>query len=52
LEAAIIATITTVIDDIVRIYLDLARYSQWKFAISNFIGKLIINEIVVWVTVY
>ena len=34
------------------ISLGLARYSPWKFVISTFIGKLAINEIVVWAAVY
>jgi uncharacterized membrane protein len=36
----------------VYISLGLARYSPWKFIISTFVGKLTINEIVVWAAVY
>ena len=34
------------------ISLGLARYSPWKFVTSTFVGKLVINEIVVWAAVY
>jgi membrane protein DedA with SNARE-associated domain len=36
----------------VYISLGLARYSPWTFVISTFVGKLAINEIVVWTAVY
>jgi membrane protein DedA with SNARE-associated domain len=51
-KAAIIAAVTPIPDDIVYISLGLARYNPWKFVISTFIGKLAINEIVVWAAVY
>jgi membrane protein DedA with SNARE-associated domain len=51
-KAAIIAAITPIPDDIVYVSLGLARYSPWKFVISTFAGKLIINEIVIWGAVY
>ena len=51
-KAAIIAAITPIPDDIVYVSLGLARYSPWKFIISTFAGKLIINEIVIWGAVY
>ena len=51
-KAAIIAAVTPIPDDIVYISLGLARYSPWKFAISTFIGKLAINEIVIWAAIY
>ena len=35
-----------------NISLGLTRYSPWKFIISIFVGKLAINEIVVWTAVY
>jgi membrane protein DedA with SNARE-associated domain len=51
-KAAIIAAITPIPDDIVYVSLGLERYSPWKFVISTFAGKLIINEIVLWGAVY
>ena len=51
-KAAIIAAITPIPDDIVYVSLGLARYSPWKFIISTFAGKLIINEMVIWGAVY
>ena len=51
-KAAIVAAVTPIPDDIVYISLGLARYSPWKFAISTFIGKLAINEIVIWAAIY
>ena len=51
-KAAIIAAVTPIPDDIVYISLGLTRYSPWKFIISTFVGKLAINEIVVWAAVY
>jgi membrane protein DedA with SNARE-associated domain len=51
-KAAIIAAVTPIPDDIVYISLGLARYSPWKFVISTFVGKLAVNEIVVWAAVY
>jgi membrane protein DedA with SNARE-associated domain len=51
-KAAIIAAVTPIPDDIVYISLGLARYSPWKFIISTFVGKLAINEIVLWAAIY
>ena len=51
-KAGIIAAVTPIPDDIVYISLGLARYSAWKFVTSTFVGKLAINEIVVWAAVY
>lgn len=51
-KAAIIAAITPIPDDIVYVSLGLARYSPWKFIISTFAGKLIINEVVIWGAIY
>ena len=51
-KAAIIAAVTPIPDDIVYSSLGLARYSPWKFIISTFVGKLAINEIVLWSAVY
>lgn len=38
-------------DDIVIILLGIAKFSPWKFVITNFLGKLIANLIVIWGTV-
>lgn len=35
-------------DDIVIILLGMVKLSPWKFIITNFVGKLISNLIVVW----
>jgi membrane protein DedA with SNARE-associated domain len=51
-KAAIVAAATPIPDDIVYISLGLTGYSPWKFVISTFVGKLAINEIVVWAAVY
>lgn len=51
-KAALIAAMTPIPDDIVYISLALAKYSPWKFIVSSFAGKFIINEIVVWSAVY
>ena len=32
--------------------LGLVKYSPWKFILSTFLGKLILNEIIVWGSVY
>jgi membrane protein DedA with SNARE-associated domain len=51
-KAAIIAAMTPIPDVIVYVSLGLAKYSPWKFVTSTFVGKLAINEIVVWAAVY
>ena len=51
-KAAIIAGMTPIPDDIVYVSLGLAKYSPWKFVTSTFVGKLAINEIVVWAAIY
>lgn len=48
---AFVAAATPIPDDIVYIPLGLARYSPWKFALSTFGGKLVMNEAIVWGTV-
>lgn len=48
---ALVAAATPIPDDIVYIPLGLARYSPWKFALSTFAGKLLMNEVIVWGTV-
>jgi membrane protein DedA with SNARE-associated domain len=49
---AFVAALTPIPDDIVFIPLGLARYSPWKFAIATFGGKLILNEIIVFSSIY
>jgi membrane protein DedA with SNARE-associated domain len=49
---AFIAALTPIPDDLVYIPLGLARYSPWKFAVATFSGKFILNEIVVWSSVF
>jgi membrane protein DedA with SNARE-associated domain len=49
---AFIAALTPIPDDLVYIPLGLARYSPWKFAIATFSGKFILNEIIVWSSVF
>jgi membrane protein DedA with SNARE-associated domain len=50
--SAFVASATPIPDDIVYIPLGLARYSPWKFSLSTFAGKVVMNEAVVWGTVY
>jgi membrane protein DedA with SNARE-associated domain len=49
---AFIAALTPIPDDLVYIPLGLVKYSPWKFIISTFLGKFILNEIIVWGAVY
>lgn len=49
---AFVAAATPIPDDLVYIPLGLARYSPWKFALATFTGKLAMNEVIVWGTVY
>lgn len=49
---AFVAAATPIPDDIVYIPLGLARYSPWKFALSTFAGKVVMNEAIVWSTVF
>jgi membrane protein DedA with SNARE-associated domain len=49
---AFIAALTPIPDDLVYIPLGLVKYSPWKFILSTFLGKLILNEIIVWGSVY
>ena len=44
---AFIAAVSPIPDDIVYIPLGLAKYSPWKFAIATFLGKFVLNEMVV-----
>ena len=49
---AFIAAISPIPDDIVYIPLGLAKYSPWKFAISTFAGKFLLNEMIVLGSAY
>ena len=49
---AFVAAATPLPDDIVYIPLGLARYNPWKFALSTFAGKMVMNEAIVWSTVF
>jgi membrane protein DedA with SNARE-associated domain len=49
---AFIAAVSPIPDDIVFIPLGLAKYSPWKFAIATFLGKFVLNEIIVLGTIY
>lgn len=51
-SGAFIAALTPIPDDLVYIPLGLAKYSPWKFAVATFAGKLILNEVIVWGSVY
>jgi membrane protein DedA with SNARE-associated domain len=50
--AAFIAALTPIPDDLVYIPLGLTKYTPWKFVVSTFLGKFILNEIIVWGSVY
>lgn len=49
---AFAAAATPIPDDIIYIPLGIARYSPWKFALATFAGKVVMNEAIVWGTVY
>jgi len=49
---AFAAALTPIPDDLVYIPLGLAKYSPWKFAAATFAGKLAMNEVIVWGSVY
>lgn len=49
---AFVAAATPIPDDIVYIPLGLAKYSPWKFATATFAGKLVMNEAIVWSSIY
>ena len=49
---AFAAALTPIPDDLVYIPLGLAKYSPWKFAAATFAGKFIMNEAIVWGSVY
>jgi membrane protein DedA with SNARE-associated domain len=49
---AFVAAATPIPDDIVYIPLGLAKYSPWKFATATFAGKVVMNEAIVWSSIY
>jgi membrane protein DedA with SNARE-associated domain len=49
---AFIAALTPIPDDIVYIPLGLAKYNPWKFATATFAGKLLMNEFIVWGSIF
>ena len=49
---AFIAAATPVPDDLVYIPLGLAKYSPWKFATATFAGKVVMNEAIVWSSIF
>jgi membrane protein DedA with SNARE-associated domain len=49
---AFIAALTPIPDDIVYIPLGLAKYSPWKFATAIFAGKFLMNEVIVWGSIF
>lgn len=49
---AFVAALTPIPDDLVYIPLGLVKYTPWKFVVSTFLGKFILNEIIVWGSVY
>jgi membrane protein DedA with SNARE-associated domain len=49
---AFVAALTPIPDDIIYIPLGLAKYSPWKFATATFAGKLLMNESIVWGSIF
>lgn len=49
---AFAAAATPIPDDIIYIPLGIAKYSPWKFALATFAGKVVMNEAIVWSTVF
>lgn len=49
---AFIAALTPVPDDLVYIPLGLAKYNPWKFATATFAGKFLMNESIVWGSIF
>jgi membrane protein DedA with SNARE-associated domain len=49
---AFIAALTPIPDDIVYIPLGLAKYKPWKFATATFAGKFLMNESIVWGSIF
>ncbi len=49
---AFIAALTPIPDDIVYIPLGLAKYNPWKFATATFAGRFLLNESIVWGSIF
>ena len=49
---AFIAALTPIPDDLVYIPLGLAKYNPWKFATATFAGKVLMNEAIVWSSIF
>jgi membrane protein DedA with SNARE-associated domain len=49
---AFIAALTPIPDDLVYIPLGLAKYNPWKFATATFAGKFLMNETIVWGSIF
>lgn len=49
---AFVAALTPIPDDLVYIPLGLAKYNPWKFATATFAGKIIMNEAIVWGSIF
>lgn len=49
---AFVAALTPIPDDIVYIPLGLAKYNPWKFATATFAGKFLMNESIVWGSIF
>jgi membrane protein DedA with SNARE-associated domain len=49
---AFIAALTPIPDDLVYIPLGLAKYKPWKFATATFAGKFLMNESIVWGSIF
>jgi membrane protein DedA with SNARE-associated domain len=49
---AFIAALTPIPDDIVYIPLGLAKYRPWKFATATFAGKFLMNQFIVWGSIF
>ena len=50
--SAFAAALTPIPDDLVYIPLGLAKYSPWKFATATFTGKFLMNEAIVWGSIF
>lgn len=49
---AFVAALIPIPDDLVYIPLAFARYSPWKFAVAVFGGRFIMNELIIWSTIF
>jgi membrane protein DedA with SNARE-associated domain len=49
---AFAAALTPIPDDLIYIPLGLSKYNPWKFATATFLGKFVLNEIIVFGAVF